>query len=153
MGLARLHLRRKAVGQMRLTSLMTAVAASAKSQIRRKLRAVLSLAKRPQLPMIQVAEVKARNARRNPLQSSAELVLVGDEAAVETTLMVVVSVIRERSPRALVRATAVIKTDHQNEIAHQTEVEPLPSGREGVTKAATIVDADDLDEYWEKDLF
>merc|ERR1712156_958771 len=103
---------------------------------------VLSLARRPQLPATQVAVVKARNARRNPLQISAQVVLIGDEEAVETTLMVV-SVIRQRS--AQVPVTDVTKTDHQIDNAHLIKVEPPLSGREGVMMAATIVNADDLD--------
>ena len=147
--LARPHLRRKAVGQMRPRR--PTPAAIGQSQIRRKLRVVLSLARRPQLPATQVAVVKARNARRNPLQISAQLVLIGDEEAAETTLMVV-SVIRQRSAQVLV--TDVTKTDHQInnahriDNAHQIKVEPPLSGREGVMTAATIVNADDLDLYW-----
>lgn len=147
--LARPHLRRKAVGQMRPRR-PTPAAAIGQSQIRRKLRVVLSLARRPQLPATQVAVVKARNARRNPLQISAQVVLIGDEEAAETTLMVV-SVIRQRS--AQVPVTDVTKTDHQIDnahlidSAHQIKVEPPLSGREGVMMAATIVNADDLDLY------
>ena len=147
--LARPHLRRKAVGQMRPRR--PKPAAIGQSQIRRKLRVVLSLARRPQLPATQVAVVKARNARRNPLQISAQVVLIGDEEAAETTLMVV-SVIRQRS--AQVPVTDVTKTDHQIDnahlidSAHQIKVEPPLSGREGVMMAATIVNADDLDLYW-----
>ena len=145
--LARPHLRRKAVGQMRPRRPIPA--AIGQSQIRRKLRVVLSLARRPQLPATQVAAVKMKNARRSPLQISAQEVLIGDEEAVETTLMVVV--IRQRSAQVLV--TDVTKTDHQInnahriDNAHQIKVEPPLSGREGVMMAATIVNADDMDLY------
>ena len=133
---ARPPLRRKAVGQMRPRRQKTAKAVIAQNQIRRMLGVVLSPARRLQLPATQAAGVKARIARRNPLQRSPRQVLIGNEVAAEMTLMMAVSVIRQRSAQVLMKVIAVTKTVPQTEKVPRLQ-------KKGVMKAATTVDAGD----------